>query len=114
MRNRVVKNIMLNMAMGSNNLCSSPCPQAAECTCSEASQVLEQTLSSLHQMGYITWVVYARYVQHSIWMEQNGLWHMIQRRGEEPLGYADWKAGPGEDAEWLGHSMWGLDWQGCA
>ena len=59
-------------------------------------------------------------------MEQNGLGHMIQRRGQEPLGYVDWKAGPGEDvewlghvrpgedAEWLGHVTWGLDWQGCA
>ena len=78
---------MLDVAVGSHNLCSLPCPQVAECTCSEASQVLEQTLSSSHQMGYITWVAYARYVWHSIWMEQNGLGHMIQRQGEEPLGY---------------------------
>ena len=110
----MVKNIVLNVAVGSHNFCSLPCPQATECTCSEAGQVLEQTLSSLHQMGYVTWVVYAKYVRHSIWMEQNGLGHVIQRRGEEPSEYADWKAGPGEDAERLGHVMWGLDWQGCS
>ena len=107
----MVKSVVLNAAVGSHNLCSSPCPQAAECTCLEVGQVLERTLSSSHQMGYVTWVAYAKYVRHSIWMEQNGLGHMIQRRGEEPSGYVDWKAG-GEDAERLGHAMWGLDWQG--
>ena len=75
----MVKNVVLNAAVGSHNLHSLPCPQAAECTCSEAGQVLEWTLSSLHPTGYVTWVAYARYVWHSIWMEQNWLGHMIQK-----------------------------------